>query len=387
MSGQLTNEGNGKLAQRSMKPRSRAKNWCHSVSETIRFDFEFTIHNYIFQRNTGQFRCMTDKFSPNETPNLKWMLEFSYGFPFLSQTNIDSPATVNVYLFKECGKNIEKLPMRCTVEITILKKSDQVPVKSLEKNFPTGSTLPLAYQLKVPRLDQDKMQDISPNGHLTIYCEIELLSSIKTVSGASSESSDSLMANSLTGLLNQMNDLFENKKLSDVTFNIGDEQIQAHKSILAARSSVFEAMFTHETKEKLSDSVDLLDVDVQVFNQFLRFIYTGQVDLISLQDSCIDILVTADKYMVNDLKKQCQQYLIDCLSTENALDFIVLAQKYSLDDLYSQTLSFLRFNFIEVKETENWKEIKMVSSSRWLCDIVENFSTNPLSSTSFSSSN
>ncbi len=50
-------------------------------------------------------------------------------------------------------------------------------------------------------------------------------------------------------------------------------EFPAHK---VKKQSLFAAMFEHPTKEKLSNQVNVEDIDPDVFNE-LRFIYTGQV--------------------------------------------------------------------------------------------------------------
>lgn len=73
----------------------------------------------------------------------------------------------------------------------------------------------------------------------------------------------------------------------------GEKQFAVHKSILTTRSSVFSAMFQHETKEKLLNRVDIIDVDANVLEKLLHFIYSGDVSSIEgLEDK---LLVAADK--------------------------------------------------------------------------------------------
>ena len=48
-----------------------------------------------------------------------------------------------------------------------------------------------------------------------------------------------------------------------------------HKTILAARSPLFAAMFKHPSKEKLSGIVNVPDIEPDVFKVLLRYIYIG----------------------------------------------------------------------------------------------------------------
>lgn len=61
---------------------------------------------------------------------------------------------------------------------------------------------------------------------------------------------------------------------SDVTLVAGEPEIRAHRAILAARSQVFDAMFSIDMAEKATGHVVIDDVDGEVVHQMLGYIYT-----------------------------------------------------------------------------------------------------------------
>ncbi len=77
--------------------------------------------------------------------------------------------------------------------------------------------------------------------------------------------------------------------------NVGGRSFDAHKAILSSTSKVFAAMFVNETTEKLSNHVDIQDIHPDVFQEVLRFIYTGRVPLEKMTAS---LLAAADKYLL-----------------------------------------------------------------------------------------
>lgn len=79
---------------------------------------------------------------------------------------------------------------------------------------------------------------------------------------------------------------------SDVVLCVGGHQFKAHKIILAARSPVFSAMFNHETKELLESRVDIHDINLEVFNDFLKYIYTGDINL--SEADIVGLFIAAD---------------------------------------------------------------------------------------------
>lgn len=123
-------------------------------------------------------------------------------------------------------------------------------------------------------------------------------------------------------LPDDLGNLFEVQKFSDVTLSVSGREFQAHKAILAgnfhyrcsvlsvgsfnlicfffflifillARSPVFAAMFEHEMEERKQNRVAITDVDHEVLREMLRFIYTGRAA--NLERMADDLLAAADK--------------------------------------------------------------------------------------------
>ena len=94
-------------------------------------------------------------------------------------------------------------------------------------------------------------------------------------------------------LSDDLGQLFESQRSSDVTLSVGGREFQAHKALLAARSPVFAAMFEHEMEERKHNRVDITDVDHEVLREMLRFIYTGKTN--NLEKMADDLLAAADK--------------------------------------------------------------------------------------------
>jgi len=71
-----------------------------------------------------------------------------------------------------------------------------------------------------------------------------------------------------TDLLN----LLESGKNADVTFFVGDAKIEAHKTILSARSTYYAHMFDSGMKENQANEVDVPDADPKAFRALLHFL-------------------------------------------------------------------------------------------------------------------
>ena len=72
--------------------------------------------------------------------------------------------------------------------------------------------------------------------------------------------------------------LLANNSLTDVILNIKGKELEAHKVILTTMSPVFEMMFNEGYTEYRDSYVKVEEIDSDVFEEFLRFLYSGQVE-------------------------------------------------------------------------------------------------------------
>jgi speckle-type POZ protein len=86
--------------------------------------------------------------------------------------------------------------------------------------------------------------------------------------------------------------LYKDMVLSDVELEVGGKVLKAHKVILMSRSSVFKAMFSHNTLEAAKNRVVIKDFDFQTVQELLRYIYCEKVE--NLEDIALNLIAAAD---------------------------------------------------------------------------------------------
>eukprot|EP00063_Salmo_salar_P065676 XP_014040511.1 PREDICTED: speckle-type POZ protein-like A [Salmo salar] len=94
-------------------------------------------------------------------------------------------------------------------------------------------------------------------------------------------------------LSDDLGNLWQCSRFTDCSLYVGGQEFKAHKSILAARSPVFNAMFEHEMEESKKNRVDISDVEPDVFKEMMGFIYTGKAP--NLDKMADNLLAAADK--------------------------------------------------------------------------------------------
>ncbi|KAL6972378.1 Zinc finger and BTB domain-containing protein 7A [Sarracenia purpurea var. burkii] len=106
--------------------------------------------------------------------------------------------------------------------------------------------------------------------------------------------------------------ILKNQLFTDVILIANGKEYPAHKTVLSTRSPVFAAMFASKMKEVENNRVEIEDIDDEVLENMLSYIYTGRCEN-KLADK---LLVVAEKYDLQMLKKICEDELIENLSLE-----------------------------------------------------------------------
>ena len=157
-------------------------------------------------------------------------------------------------------------------------------------------------------------------------------------------------------------ELLRSGRYSDVVIKSRDnKEHRAHKLIISQRSKYFEAMFNHPTKENNKAVVDLPD-DSEIITLLLEFMYTDKVTASAgqFQDTVIlqDLLVAADKYQIDNLKRSCEYEMIERINVDNACSLFVAGCSYNAEGLKREAKQFIAANLRLVIKTPGWNDLK-----------------------------
>ncbi len=136
----------------------------------------------------------------------------------------------------------------------------------------------------------------------------------------------------------------------DVSLCCGKKAFKAHKTILAAKSEVFEAMFKQTgTLEDCTGKVKIEDAKPKVLEEFLRCIYLNEQSFTKKPvESLQELLIIADKYIFSSLKHICEESLGANLCTSNVGDMALFAEKYAALHLKKSVSHFVALNFTKI---------------------------------------
>jgi speckle-type POZ protein len=164
--------------------------------------------------------------------------------------------------------------------------------------------------------------------------------------------------------------LLEMKHDADVIFYVQGQFFPAHTIVLATRSPVFKAQFHGPLRQLLhggrQQHVTIEDMEPEVFQAFLHFIYTDSVRHFTKHLTTEDkkelmkhLLVAADRYDVQKLKFLCETFLCKSVDVENTATLMVLADRYDCSKLKDACTEFIACpdNRDRVEKSEGYRQL------------------------------
>ncbi|GFU01509.1 TD and POZ domain-containing protein 4 [Nephila pilipes] len=199
-----------------------------------------------------------------------------------------------------------------------------------------------------------------PNDTLVVCCELKtarLEDDLRYgTEGASPKSSQTATVSNLESLSKDFRALCNNETYSDLVLKIGDDNLFVHKCILSSRSCVFANMFKHNMKENLTNCLEINDSDPVVIKTMINYMYCGEIEGLN-PEIATQLYPVAEKYDMQDLKKECVDFIVSHLTIENVCDVLLLGNLHTDPELTHAAKNFIYMNAYKVQKTEKWLNI------------------------------
>jgi speckle-type POZ protein len=304
-----------------------------AASEECSYVFNFKIQGY--SRAKELFKngeCVASP--PFSLGGYSWVLRYRPNRRLAGQVSY-----TQLVLDSDDAKYVKAQP-----RFTVLDK-DGVPVKQLsgfiqERIFPIqGASLGLLMDQASSGQSEHLVDDC-----LSIRCDLTL---IKDVCGEETVG-DQFVVVPPSDLHRHFGNLLESMVGADVTFHVGGKKFLAHRFVLAARSSVFEAELLGVMKENVGSPIVIHEMEPDVFKFLLHFIYTDSLPVLEFatdQGEAVvmagHLLVAADRYNVERLKLICEHKLCSHIDANMVATSLALAEQHSCHGLKEACLQFL----------------------------------------------
>ena len=148
------------------------------------------------------------------------------------------------------------------------------------------------------------------------------------------ESSDELLFKDhdfSSDLLRQLNDLRQNRILTDVSICAGSWEVPCHRNVLASSSPYFRAMFCSNFRESREAKVQLKGVDASTLERIILYVYTGEAHI--TVESVLPLMEAASMLQYPKLLEACSSFLQNQLTPSNCLGMTRLSDIFSCETL------------------------------------------------------
>uniref|UniRef100_A0A8C5MJG9 Kelch-like protein 21 n=1 Tax=Leptobrachium leishanense TaxID=445787 RepID=A0A8C5MJG9_9ANUR len=162
-------------------------------------------------------------------------------------------------------------------------------------------------------------------------------------------------------LLQGISELRSEQKFFDMTVSAGEQDFPCHRTVLAAASLYFRAMFAGRLRESQAQRVELQQVSGPTLGLLVDFCYSGRV--IVTQANVEQLLQAADLFQFPSVKEACCQYLEGQLDVTNCLEIQEFAEAYACRGLAESTKRFILAHMVALAEA---RELERLPWSRIL---------------------
>ena len=161
----------------------------------------------------------------------------------------------------------------------------------------------------------------------------------------------------IISLVSAIHELKGKDMFCDVTLLLADgHSISCHKNVLAATSPYFKGLFTSDMKEKNEKTVDFSFVKIEVAEDVIRYMYTGQICL--TEENIFALLECGDFLLISQLKDKIGRYLEGTLALSNCLSICTTAKHYNCTVLQQTAEEFICKNFSHVSKCQEFLDLE-----------------------------
>ena len=177
------------------------------------------------------------------------------------------------------------------------------------------------------------------------------------------------------------NEVFTPKETPDQRYDVilvdqNGKEHKAHKQVLSEASPFFEKLLNSNMKESKEGIVRLEMFSESALRNVLQFIYTGDVQILA-EENARDLVVSADYFILPNLKPLAEGALGDMLNTSNCISAYYFSQTYQCKELLAKTEKYIIANFTAVYESNREGVLNMSSKEMemWFSSDATNVAT------------
>lgn len=202
---------------------------------------------------------------------------------------------------------------------------------------------------------QRTVRDAQPNDDTNDCVDNEACSKTAPASvgkrlGASSKEQVSMLY--ARNLMERFADQRNDGSYCDLTIQIEDEAFPVHRCLMAASCDFFDALGRSKFNDSQQNELTLKGISKSGFRTFLDFVYTGVLEISTL--NLADLLRIVTHLQCEHAIRLCKTFMVNSLSHSNCIDILTLSEMYSMDVVTRKTLAFIENHFISVFQNDTF---------------------------------
>lgn len=318
---------------------------CHTKSTVETCNFTWVIENFSMLL-----------FSLNHEPLKSTMFSLNQNISFELVLSItDDMENVFLHLYPKL-ENLQSINL--THYCLFLDKTGTLPSKIYKSRsfFSNNKDIGRFYSGGIRSFSELSSKCLSDDDCLKIFCSVSALMNVSSIQDETSKDAGELMEKDYINIPPYIDQLFKKKEFADFTFVIDDQELKAHKCVLAAASPVFQSMLQNSNwKENVENKMEITDISVEVFEQLLHYIYLG--NLTDLDKIAPELIYLAEKYDMPRLKTLCSKKLCEQIKKENAWRILEIADDCLAIDLKKDAMDFILANRTHMIKRDEYQNI------------------------------
>ncbi|XP_006814437.2 kelch-like protein 3 [Saccoglossus kowalevskii] len=140
--------------------------------------------------------------------------------------------------------------------------------------------------------------------------------------------------------------------LCDITIQVKEWQIPAHRLVLLSSSPYFRAMLTGQLAESNQHTVVMKDVDPQAINDLINFIYTSKIKI--NEENVQNTMLCANLLQLTGVCNACGRFLEKQLHSSNCIGIWYFADAHCCNNLTKNAYQYILEHFSEVAQEEEF---------------------------------
>ncbi|MGH0158390.1 UNVERIFIED_CONTAM: hypothetical protein FKN15_035500, partial [Acipenser sinensis] len=151
----------------------------------------------------------------------------------------------------------------------------------------------------------------------------------------------------ISRLLAIVADLYQQDQYSDLKVKVGDEQLSAHKFVLAAHTESWSLANLAATTE-----LDLSDAKPEVAMAMLRWVYTDDLELKEDDVFLTDLMKLANRFQLQLLRERCEKGVMSLVNVRNCIRFYQTAEELCASTLLNYCAEIIASHWDDLRKDD-----------------------------------